>query len=65
VNAIQGEVKYIHIIDQETCVKCGQCLEVCPPKVAAVNKVATVDMKNLEQLPEIIPCAERRKKIED
>jgi NADP-reducing hydrogenase subunit HndC len=65
VNAIQGEVKYIHIIDHETCIKCGQCLEVCPPKVAAVKKVATVDMKNLEQLPEIIPCAERRKKIED
>jgi NADH:ubiquinone oxidoreductase subunit F (NADH-binding)/(2Fe-2S) ferredoxin len=63
VNAIQGEVKYIHIIDQETCIKCGQCVEVCPPKVAAVKKVATVDMKNLEQLSEIIPCAERRKKV--
>jgi Fe-S-cluster-containing hydrogenase component 2 len=63
VNSIRGELKYIHIIDQETCIKCGQCLEVCPPKIAAVRKVATPDMKNLEQLSEIIPFAERRKNV--
>jgi NADP-reducing hydrogenase subunit HndC len=63
VNAIQGDLKYIHIVDQKRCIKCGQCLEVCPPKIAAVKKVATPDMPHLEQLSEIIPFTERRKKV--
>ncbi len=62
VEAIKGELKYIHFIEQEKCTKCGQCLEVCPPKVAAVRKVTGNDMAGLEQLPEIVLCAERRKK---
>jgi len=62
VSAIQGELKYVHIIDQDKCTKCGQCLEVCPPKVTAVSKVSGNDMESLEQLPQIIPCAERKKK---
>jgi NADP-reducing hydrogenase subunit HndC len=62
VGAITGELKYVHIIDQDKCTKCGQCLEVCPPKIAAVKKVTGNDLQELEQLSEIIPCAERRKK---
>jgi len=62
VGAINGELKYIHFIDQEKCTKCGQCLEVCPPKAAAVRKVTGNDMAGLEQLSEIVLCAERRKK---
>jgi NADH:ubiquinone oxidoreductase subunit F (NADH-binding)/(2Fe-2S) ferredoxin/Pyruvate/2-oxoacid:ferredoxin oxidoreductase delta subunit len=61
VEAITGELKYVHIIDQEKCTKCGQCLEVCPTKVAAVKKVTGNDMVELEQLSEIVLCAERRK----
>jgi NADP-reducing hydrogenase subunit HndC len=62
VEAISGELKYVHFINQEKCTKCGQCLEVCPPKVAAVKKVTGNDMAELEQLSEIVFCAERRKK---
>jgi Fe-S-cluster-containing hydrogenase component 2 len=38
VDAISGERKKVHVIDQELCIKCGACLEVCPPKVSAVSK---------------------------
>jgi NADH-quinone oxidoreductase subunit F/NADP-reducing hydrogenase subunit HndC len=36
--AITGEHKKLHVIDQEKCLRCGTCMEVCPPKVAAVMK---------------------------
>lgn len=62
VEAIKGELKYIHIIDQEKCTKCGQCLIDCPPKVSAVIKVTGNDMDNLKQLTEIIPCPKKKKK---
>lgn len=29
VNAISGELKQKHIIDQSKCIKCGRCFEVC------------------------------------
>ncbi len=29
VNAITGKVKELHIIDQNTCIKCGVCMEKC------------------------------------
>jgi len=31
-NAIIGNVKELHVIDQEKCVKCGVCVPVCPFK---------------------------------
>ena len=37
--AITGELKKVHVINQEKCVKCGVCYEVCPPKVGAVVKL--------------------------
>jgi ferredoxin len=61
VEAITGELKYVHIIDQDKCTKCGQCLEVCPPKIGAVKKITGNDLEELEQLSEIVLCAERRK----
>ncbi|MDH3216480.1 MAG: NADH-quinone oxidoreductase subunit NuoF [Candidatus Krumholzibacteria bacterium] len=36
--AITGEHKRVHAIDQEKCLRCGTCFDVCPPKVAAVVK---------------------------
>ena len=62
--AIKGESKFIHIINQENCHKCGQCLEVCPPKISAIIKVTGSDMENLVQLSEIISCKEWEKKNE-
>lgn len=29
VNAITGEVKKLHVIDKEKCIKCGKCVESC------------------------------------
>ena len=29
VNAITGEVKKMHVINQDLCIKCGKCEEVC------------------------------------
>ncbi len=62
--AITGESKFIHIINQENCHKCGQCLEVCPPKISAIIKVTGSDMENLIQLSEIISCKEWKKNHE-
>jgi len=40
-------------IDQELCVKCGECMVACPPEYDAVRKVSP---------PELAPVVERRKK---
>lgn len=36
VNAISGEKKQRHVIDQSVCIKCGSCRKACPPKIQAV-----------------------------
>ncbi len=36
-NAITGEPKKLHVIDQSLCHKCGVCYEVCPPKFFSVE----------------------------
>lgn len=47
VNAISGERKEIHVIDQSLCIKCGVCLDVCPPKVSAVSKYTGNERKKI------------------
>ncbi|NQU81288.1 MAG: NADH-quinone oxidoreductase subunit NuoF [Bacteroidetes bacterium] len=37
VNAISGEAKEIHEIDQDGCIKCGLCFNAC--KVGAIDKI--------------------------
>ncbi len=39
VDAIEGERKQVHVIDQSLCIKCGACFDVCPPKISAVAKL--------------------------
>jgi ferredoxin len=39
VDAISGERKKVHVVDQELCIQCGACFDVCPPKVGAVSKL--------------------------
>lgn len=36
--AIDGGKKKVHVIDQEKCIKCGTCYDVCPPRFEAVTK---------------------------
>ena len=40
IEVIVGGKKQIHVIDQEKCIKCGTCFEVCPPKFGAVMKIS-------------------------
>jgi NADH:ubiquinone oxidoreductase subunit F (NADH-binding)/ferredoxin len=37
-DAITGEKKKTHVVDQEKCIKCGMCFEVCPSKFSAVER---------------------------
>ncbi len=36
--AINGEAKKVHEIDQSLCIKCGACMEACPEKFSAIGK---------------------------
>lgn len=40
VEAITGDKRMVHVVDQDKCIKCGVCLDVCPPKFDAVVKVS-------------------------
>jgi len=40
VQAIEGGKRMVHVIDQDKCIKCGTCLDVCPSKFNAVAKVS-------------------------
>ena len=53
VEAIEGGKNRIHVIDQEICIKCGTCFEVCPPRFDAVRKLSG------EPVPPPIPEEER------
>ncbi len=53
VEAISGAKNQIHVIDQEACIKCGTCFEVCPPRFGAVDKISG------EPVPPPIPEEDR------
>ncbi len=40
VDAITGEKKKVHVINQEKCIKCGSCLTACPTKYNAVTRIS-------------------------
>ena len=49
--AIAGDRRMVHVIDQTKCIKCGTCAEACPPRFSAVvevsgDKVAVPDEPN-------------------
>jgi len=58
--AVQGQSKHIHVIDQAACTKCGECLEICPPKVSAVRKLSGREAMELRSLPAPVPVREWR-----
>ncbi|MCX7912256.1 MAG: 4Fe-4S binding protein, partial [Dehalococcoidales bacterium] len=40
VDAIRGEKRTVHVIDQVKCIRCGACYTACPSKVRAIVKVS-------------------------
>ena len=40
VEAIGGGKNQIHVINQEKCIKCGTCLDACPPRFGAVKTIS-------------------------
>ena len=53
VEAIIGARNQVHVIEQDKCIKCGTCLEVCPDRFGAVIKFVG------EPVPPPIPEEER------
>jgi ferredoxin len=39
VDGIGGGKNQIHVIDQESCIKCGTCFDACPARFDAVSKI--------------------------
>lgn len=44
VDAISGKKKEPHVIDQEKCIKCGTCFEICSGKYEAMERVPKLEM---------------------
>jgi NADH-quinone oxidoreductase subunit F len=38
--AITGGKRLVHVINQDKCIKCGTCTDVCPPRFSAIAKVS-------------------------
>lgn len=55
VEAIYVGKKRVKVIDQSKCVKCGTCLEACPPQYNAIVKISP-----LSELPEALPPLEEK-----
>jgi len=49
--AIIEHPKRYKVVDQEKCVKCGNCLEVCPAEYDAVIKISPVSELPESELP--------------
>jgi coenzyme F420-reducing hydrogenase delta subunit/NAD-dependent dihydropyrimidine dehydrogenase PreA subunit len=44
VDGIEGGKNKIHVIDQDSCIRCGTCLQVCPQKFEAVAEITGRDV---------------------
>jgi Fe-S-cluster-containing hydrogenase component 2 len=53
VDGISGGRNRIHVIEQESCIRCGTCFAVCPEKFDAVREISG------EPVPAAIPEEER------
>ena len=51
VQAIEGGKRMVHVIDQNKCINCGICFDVCPPKFSAVAKVSGKKPSDIPEKP--------------
>ncbi len=49
VEAIAGDKRMVHIIDQDKCIKCDICLDVCPTRFNAVVKASGEEVETPSQ----------------
>jgi len=49
--AVIEHPKRYKVVDQEKCVKCGNCLEVCPPEYDAVVKLSPISELPPDEIP--------------
>jgi Fe-S-cluster-containing hydrogenase component 2 len=40
VDAVISAKGQVHIIEQDKCIRCGSCLEACPPRFGAIAKMS-------------------------
>jgi len=59
--AIAGDKRMVHVIDQEKCIRCGTCLDVCPQRFGAVVKVSG---EEIEAPKEPVPVTAAKAKEE-
>ncbi|MDD5339448.1 MAG: NADH-quinone oxidoreductase subunit NuoF [Dehalococcoidales bacterium] len=57
VEAITGDKRMVHIIDQKKCIKCGACYDSCPPRFNAIAKVSGEKVKVPKEPIPIKPLA--------
>jgi NADH:ubiquinone oxidoreductase subunit F (NADH-binding)/NAD-dependent dihydropyrimidine dehydrogenase PreA subunit/(2Fe-2S) ferredoxin len=55
VQAIEGGKRMVHVIDQDKCIRCGTCFDVCPPKFNAVVKISGTEGLDVPEKP--VPVA--------
>ena len=65
VEAISGAKNQIHEIDQEKCIKCGTCLQVCPPRFNAVQTISGKPVPPPIPEEERAVVRKRRKKMKE
>jgi len=53
VDAIEGGKGLIHVIDQDKCIRCNTCYDVCPERFGAVTKIVSAPV------PEPLPVEAR------
>jgi NADH-quinone oxidoreductase subunit F len=64
--AIAGGRRLVHVIDQEKCIKCGTCLDMCPKRFNAVVKVSGQKIEvPKEPIPVIAGKAKEEAKASD
>jgi NADH:ubiquinone oxidoreductase subunit F (NADH-binding)/(2Fe-2S) ferredoxin/NAD-dependent dihydropyrimidine dehydrogenase PreA subunit len=51
VQAVEGDKRMVHVIDQDKCINCGICFDVCPPKYSAVVKASGAKPSDIPEKP--------------